>query len=89
MVLFEAMAAGAPLISTRVGGIPDVVSDAEALLVPPEDPYALADAIRGLVGDPAGAKRRAAAARVKLEQDFAIDPWISRYVRVYQRVARS
>src|SRR6059036_3505827 len=38
VVLFEAMAAGVPVIATRVGGVPDVVSPGEAALVPPEDP---------------------------------------------------
>src|SRR5690606_25065013 len=40
----EAMACGAPLVSTRAGSIPEVVGEAGAL-VPPEDPAALADAI--------------------------------------------
>jgi glycosyltransferase involved in cell wall biosynthesis len=50
MVLLEAMLFRKPVISTRVGGIPEVVGDA-GLLVPPEDPDALADAIAYLSAD--------------------------------------
>lgn len=51
-VLLEAMAAGVPVVATRVGGIPEIVSDGEtALLVPPRDPAALAFAINRLLCD--------------------------------------
>src|SRR5207245_7018221 len=46
IVLFEAMAAGVPVIATTVGGVPDTVSTEEAVLVPPEHAPALAAAIR-------------------------------------------
>ncbi|HEY9228589.1 MAG TPA: glycosyltransferase, partial [Gemmatimonadaceae bacterium] len=55
MVLLEAMGAGVPIVATRVGGVPDVVSDAQALLVPSEDPAALATAIRAIRDDAASA----------------------------------
>ncbi len=51
-VLLEAMATGVPSVATQVGGIPEIVKDGEsALLVPPSDPAALAQAIRTLLGD--------------------------------------
>jgi glycosyltransferase involved in cell wall biosynthesis len=57
-VLVEAMAAGVPVVSTRVSGIPELVTDGvDGLLVAPEDPVALAAALRRLAGD--GALRRA------------------------------
>jgi glycosyltransferase involved in cell wall biosynthesis len=46
----EVLAAGVPLVATRVGGIPELVADA-ALLVPPEDPAALGAALRRVLTD--------------------------------------
>ncbi len=64
VALLEAMAWGRPILATRVGGIPDVVTDGtEARIVPPGDPDVLADAIRDLLGDPGERLRLAAAAR--------------------------
>lgn len=88
IVLFEAMAAGTPIIATRVGGVPDVVSTAEAVLVPPGAPAALADAIRGLHADPAAALARATAATRRLGTDFAVDGWLARYDALYRRLGR-
>lgn len=54
LVLLEAMAAGTPIVATRVGGIPGVVGDSRAALVlAPEDPGALARAIHLLARDSA------------------------------------
>jgi glycosyltransferase involved in cell wall biosynthesis len=50
--LIEAMAAGKPVVATRVGGVPDLVEDGvTGLLVPPEAPAALAEAIEALLTD--------------------------------------
>jgi glycosyltransferase involved in cell wall biosynthesis len=63
-VMIEAMLMGVPVISTRVGAVPDVLSDGgTGLLVAPEDPAALAAAIVRLAGDPGLRSRLAAAAR--------------------------
>lgn len=52
--IIEAMAAGLPVIATNVGGIPEAVEDGvTGILVPPEDPRALADAMRWMVEHPA------------------------------------
>ena len=45
LIVQETLQAGRPLIASRVGGIPDLTGDEAALLVPPEDPCALADAL--------------------------------------------
>ncbi|UCF19800.1 MAG: glycosyltransferase [Gemmatimonadota bacterium] len=86
MVLFEAMAAETPIVATRVGGVPDVVSDQEALLVAAEDPAALATAIRAAHDDRVAASTRAAAARRRLDEEFAVEPWLERYETLYRRL---
>lgn len=58
MVLLEAMAAGVPIVATCVGGIPEVVSPGEALLVPSQDVGAMADALRSVRSHPSAARRR-------------------------------
>lgn len=84
IVLLEAMQAGVPIVATGVGGVPDVVGPAEALLVPSEDPDALAGALRALRADAAGARRRADAARRRLDAEFAEGPWLDAYERIYR-----
>jgi glycosyltransferase involved in cell wall biosynthesis len=86
MVLFEAMAAKVPVVATAVGGVPDVVSDNEALLVPPDRPDALARAIAAVRDDPAAARTRAAAAAERLATEYAVGPWVERYAAVYRGV---
>jgi glycosyltransferase involved in cell wall biosynthesis len=49
IVVLEAMAAGLPVVATRVGGLPEQVAPGTGLLVPPDDPGALADAVATLV----------------------------------------
>lgn len=83
IVLFEAMAAGVPIVATAVGGVPDVVCSREAVLVTEEDPAALAAAITDTLENPAAALERARAARRRLEQEFALQPWLERYEALY------
>jgi glycosyltransferase involved in cell wall biosynthesis len=74
----EALMAGRPVVATRVGGIPETIRDGvDGLLVPREDPAALAEAVCRIVADPALAKRfvangrEAVVARFGHEQDVA------------------
>lgn len=72
LVLVEAMAAGRPVVATRVGGVPEVVADGETgLLVPPEDSGALAAAVRRLLENPDLADRMGAAGRGRAEALFS------------------
>ncbi len=82
--LLEAMYAGVPVVASRVGGVPEVVSGAEALLVAPADPPALAAALRTLAADPEAARARARAARERLERELGRDAWLDRYDRIYR-----
>jgi glycosyltransferase involved in cell wall biosynthesis len=70
-VLVEAMAAGVPVVSTAISGIPELVTDGvNGLLVPPDDPERLADALLRLHGDPALRARLAAAGRETVRERF-------------------
>ncbi len=89
MVLLEAMEAGTPVITTSVGGVPSVVDSKEALLVPSESPTALAHALEQVRSSPADARLRAEHAARRLARQFAIDPWLDRYIKLYARIASS
>jgi glycosyltransferase involved in cell wall biosynthesis len=89
MVLLEAIAAGVPVVTTAVGGVPDVIGPGEGLLVPPERPTALAQAIRNVQAHPAAAKQRAEAARVRLALEFGPERWLARYEEIYRDVRRT
>jgi glycosyltransferase involved in cell wall biosynthesis len=87
VTLLEAIAAKVPVVVTSVGGVPDVVGPAEAMLVPPEDPRALAEAIRLVIQDPTAAGRRAEAAAQRLHANFGMERWIDAHDRVYNQIA--
>ncbi|HZF07357.1 MAG TPA: glycosyltransferase family 4 protein [Thermoanaerobaculia bacterium] len=71
LVVLEAMAAGLPVVASRVSGIPEVVVDGETgWLVPPEDPAALAAALEEVLADPAEAARRGEAGRRRVAERF-------------------
>ena len=87
IALFEAMDAEIPVVATAVGGVPAVVTPVEAHLVPPEDPAALARAIRDALDDPVSGRTRAAHARARLRTHYAAAPWLDRYDRLYADLA--
>jgi len=71
IAILEAMAAGLPVVSTPVGGIPEVITDeSEGLLVPPGDVPRLAAALRRLLEDPELAMRLGRAGRAKVAAVF-------------------
>lgn len=58
IAVIEALAAGLPVVASRVGGIPELIEDGQSgLLVPPQEPAVLAAAIERVVGDRSWAKR--------------------------------
>ena len=86
ITVLEAMEAGVPIVTTAVGGIPDMVSDKEAWLVPTDDPAALAAAIRDAWNRPDERRSRTGAARRRLATQFAITPWLDRYEALYREL---
>ena len=83
MTLLEAMGASVPVVATKVGGIPDVITEEHGLLVPPEDPSALAAAIRSVYMDRPAAAARAQAAHRRLDAEFSVDAWLDKYDQLY------
>ena len=72
IVNLEAMACGTAVVGSRVGGIPEVVSDGETgLLVPPDDPAALAGALNALVADPGRAAAMGQRGRQRAVAEFS------------------
>ena len=71
-VIAEAMAAGLPVVSTRIAGVPEMVLDGQTgRLVPPRSPDALADALGGLLTDGALAARLGEAGRRRAKERFS------------------
>lgn len=85
-VILEGMAAGLPIVASRVGGVPELVEEGRnALLVPPNDPKALAHAIRDLAQDP---DRRAQFGRASRRRAELYD-WsrlLPRYVALFREL---
>jgi len=87
MSVMEAMAAGLPVVSTAVGGVPELVRDRETgLLVPSEDAGALAQALQALVDDPAQRQAMGAAARRHAVAHFDIRHTVRGYEQLYERL---
>jgi len=88
LVCLEALAVGRPVVGTRVNGIPEVIRDGETgLLVPPDDPPALARAIGRLLDEPATAAALAARGRALVEARHAWSRVASQYLALCAEVA--
>jgi glycosyltransferase involved in cell wall biosynthesis len=85
--VIEAMAHGLPIITTSVGGSPDLLTPEAGILVPPGDSAALAGAMQCLASDPALRKRMGQAARERYVKLFAPNAVLSMLVDTYARVA--
>lgn len=84
MVLFEAMAAGVPIVATQVGGVDDAVSHTEACLVPPENPEVLASCLDDIHSGRVKTEERITAARARLQEHHGTEQWIERHMEVYR-----
>jgi glycosyltransferase involved in cell wall biosynthesis len=87
MVVIEAMAAGKPVVATRVGGVPDLVQEGETgFLVPPSDDEALAQRLGQLLDDADLRARLGRRARQVCRARFHVDHVARRYYELYRRV---
>ena len=89
--ILEAMARRVPVVASAVGGIPEVItSGVDGLLVPPQDPRALAEAIGSLLTDPALRRRIGEAGYRTVADRFSIDAQVKRIEAVYdEELARA
>jgi glycosyltransferase involved in cell wall biosynthesis len=90
LAVIEYMAAGAPIVATAVGGVPELVQDdVHALLVEPGDPAALMSAIARMLDDRPLALRLGAAARERQHECYDLDAVVTRlqdlYLELYER----
>jgi alpha-maltose-1-phosphate synthase len=80
--LLEAMLASLPVVATAVSSIPEIVRDGETgVLVPPEDPVALAEAVRRVLDDSAGYGERG---RERARAEFSVAKMADRTLAVYE-----
>lgn len=87
LTLAEAMAAGVPVVASKVGPIPEVIADGETgILVPAEDPKALADAVIQLLGDSSLRKRMGEAGKKRVLEKFTVQKMVSQYEALYERL---
>ena len=85
-VILEAMAAGRPVVSTRLAGVPEMVDDGQTgRLVEPGDVPALTDALATLAGDPRLRQRLGFAGREKLTADFSSEETTRQLAALFKR----
>lgn len=88
LTVLEAMASGAVVVASEVGGIPEVIREGETgFLCAPDDPAGLARAIERALSDPARRARVAAQSRRVLETSLSVDAMVRAYRDVYETLA--
>lgn len=88
MTVLESFGAGVPVVASDLGGLPELVGHGvDGLVVPPEDPVALAAALDRLAEDPVQALAMGAAARQRMLRDFAPEVHLDRIAAVYDTAA--
>lgn len=89
IVALEAMAAGKPVVASRVGGLVETVLDGETgLLVPPNDPAALAQALFQILTDKDGSLSMGQAGRIRVEQEYTLEKMMRRTIEIYRNICR-
>jgi len=90
MAILEAFAWGVPVLSTRVGGIPEVVTDGvDGLLVAPGDPRSLTLALARLIASDSLRLSLGRSARLTWERSYSIEPYAQRLVEEWHRVVQA
>lgn len=81
--VLESVAAAKPLVTTRVGGIPEIYGPLADALVPAENPQALAKALIRTLDDPAAAKALAEQLRARVAAQFSVDVMVEGVLAAY------
>ena len=90
IALLEYMAAGKPIVATSVGGNAEALAHGECgLLVPPDDPARLAEAVLALLTQPAVAERLALGARERFHECFSLERMVQQTIRLYDSLLHS
>ena len=87
IAILEAMAAGVPVIATDVGGNPEIIQNARTgLLVPPEDPEAIAEAVMRLLRNTDLAASIRKEARKRVEAEYSTEKNLRRMRSLYHEL---
>lgn len=87
MSILEGMAHGLPIVASRVGGIPEVITDGEeGLLIEPGEPESIAAAVLRFAEDPAFSRRAGAAGRDRVQREFRRDRILDSLYGLYGRL---
>jgi glycosyltransferase involved in cell wall biosynthesis len=90
VTIIEALAAGRPVVATKVGGVPDVVDEGETgFLVRPRDTHALAERLEILARDPERRAAMGAAGRERVLERYAVDRLVDDVDRLYRELLAS
>lgn len=90
LVALEAAQMARPVVATRVGGLPEVVVDKETgLLVPKEDPLALAEGVVSLLKDPGWADKMGKRGRERAQSVFSWDRYVDSHDELYQQLVHT
>ena len=87
--ILEAMAMGKVVIGTNIGGIPEmIINDETGILIPPNDPEALAKAILDLINQPDKIKEMGIKARERIKSNFTIEKNVESIKKIYKKLVK-
>jgi glycosyltransferase involved in cell wall biosynthesis len=85
--VMEYMDAGLPVVSTRVGGVPDLIDEGvNGLMVPRRDPDALGSALARVLRDPEAGRRMGSSGRERRKREFDLDVMVRNLEGLYERL---
>jgi glycosyltransferase involved in cell wall biosynthesis len=89
LAVMEAMAAGVPVVASRVGSVPDMIQDGvNGRLISPANGEELSRALREILGDPALARAFSAAGERTVREKYTLEGMILKYTALLERLAR-